>query len=80
MLSAHWILIWSFLLKDGHKVDYTKTLVKKEYCLQEARTRWIEYYQANQDNVQTFTVMCRNKDSNYEFVNVVCDRSGACNA
>jgi hypothetical protein len=80
MISPHWLLVYSFLYAgDSRTVDYTQTLVKKEYCIQIAKDRWREYFQYGIDSQATFTAICTNEGNKYDFVRVICDRNGACN-
>lgn len=79
MFSPHWLLTWCFLFNDGQVRKYDETLVKKEYCVQIAKTKWAEFYSSNADKISTFTVICKNKDNHYDSVKIVCDKNGSCN-
>ncbi len=79
MAAAKFILLWGFLFNDGHTVNHVDTLQTKEYCITKAHVRWGEFYHNDMDTVSTFTAICRNKENNYDFVKIICDRNGSCN-
>ncbi len=79
MIVAKFILYWGFLLNNGHSIELSQILITKEYCITQAHIKWDEFYKNEMDKTSSFTAICRNQHNNYDFVKIVCDKSGSCN-
>ena len=78
MLATHWVLVLGIIFNDGHSTGHEETLYKKEYCIDQARVRWRQFYENNLDTQGKMTTICRNGKDVHEFFNVACDRNDIC--
>lgn len=79
MLAPQFLLLWAFVFNDGHIVNSVITTPTKESCITQTHVLWTDFYKNKMDDVSKLTTICRNESNNYDFVNVVCDKKGACN-
>lgn len=78
MLSAHWILVVGILFNDGHNLPWEETLYKKQYCMDQARVRWRDFYSSGLSKEATMSTLCKNYYEPQEFFKIYCNENGVC--
>ena len=79
-MTTPWILISTLIMSDGSRYVITDyTYVRKQYCLMAAKTQWGDYYKSDYSTKAILSTICHEKKDIYNFVNVVCQKNGACN-
>lgn len=78
-MGVHWLLLAGLYFNDGRTENYERMVVRKEYCIEVAKSLWGEYFASGKDKTSSFNVICRNEKNHYDFTKVVCGRDGNCN-